>query len=131
MCNERNIRMKNCEKYKTVDAREKAFREYCKYQVCQQCEQVDPSKGIQCLLEWLESEAEDEVDDPLACPFCGGGRTASKAYDDRDDDVYFVACSNCFYSSGFKHGRARAVEAHNRLCRAAIAYSGKNEGKNE
>ena len=28
MCNERNIRMKNCEKYKTVDAREKAFSEY-------------------------------------------------------------------------------------------------------
>ena len=28
MCNERNIRMKNCEKYKTVDEREKALREY-------------------------------------------------------------------------------------------------------
>ena len=53
MGNERNIRMKNCEKYTTVDEREKSFREYCKYQVCQQCLQVDPSKGIRCLLEWL------------------------------------------------------------------------------
>ena len=131
MCNERNIRMKNCEKYTTVAAREKAFREYCKYQVCQKCLQVDPSEGIRCLLEWLEAEAEDEVDDPLAFPFCGGGCTVSKAYYDPDDDVYFVACNNCFYVSGFKHGRARAVEVHNRFCRAVIADSGKNEGKNE
>ena len=124
--------MKNHEKYTTVDEREKAFREYCKYKVCHQCVEVDSEKGVsRCLLEWLEAEAEDEVDDPLACPFCGGSCTASKAYDDRADDVYFVACNNCFCSSGFKHGRARAVEAHNRLCRAAIADSGKNEAENE
>ena len=128
---ERKIGMKNCEKYKTVKEREKAFYEYCVCKVCQKCIKVNPREKVWCLLGWLEAEAEDEVDEPLACPFCGGSCTTSKAYDDRLDDVYFVACNNCFYSSGFNHGRARAVEAHNRLCRAAIADSGKNEGKNE
>lgn len=66
--------MKNCEKYKTVKEREKAFYEYCVCKVCQKCIKVNPREKVWCLLEWLEAEA----DEPVDCPFCGANCSVSE-----------------------------------------------------
>lgn len=106
--------MKNYEKFKTVEERAKAFGEYCKYKVCNQCKDVNPAKAVKCLLEWLEEEFHEEL--PLPCPFCGGTRWSKQ--DQIHNPNKYIVCNRCGYRSPFEFDLDVAIRSHNEICRA-------------
>lgn len=119
--------MKNFEKYRTVEARSKAFGEFCRNTHCGKC----PAhvSGNECEFVWLEFDAADEAAAP--CPFCGclcrprHGRNDSG---DGPENEYWVKCDVCSYVSGTYGDECRAVAAHNRVAKAAAAAGARKEG---
>lgn len=101
--------MKNSEKYKTAEARGKAFRRSCAVtKLTKQCE--DALSCTECQFAWLDLEAEEE--NPLPCPYCG---EECKVHSGTLGE--WVSCS-CGYSSKMIHGGA--VAAHNLVARAVM-----------
>lgn len=121
--------MTNAEKYRTAEARSKAFTKWCAEKQKTAIGKVAKHECSDCPLDehtpccffyWLDLEAEDEK--PLPCPFCGSPCVV----------VYnAVECANkdgCAYrcwQKGF--GADGNVAAHNRFARTAMEAWKKEE----
>lgn len=112
--------MTNAEKYKTTEERFKALNKWCDSGVKQGSSKCLSNGCIKCTLKWLELEAEEE--EPLPCPFCGGGVDVIST-----SDINLVSCAKgCGYYSKGCESTESAIAAHNRVARAVRV--GREEG---
>lgn len=107
--------MKNSEKYKSAEAREKAFLSHCKYRPeCNGCEiraRRNNSPGG-CAFAWLDLEAKEEK--PLPCPYCG---YTIMSVGECGEEQRCVMCADCGYRSQRCNTKDAAIARHNDLCR--------------
>lgn len=106
--------MTNGEKYKSIDDRVYAFRQYCAETECPNCCIKESKDRIgqrdRCILTWLALEFEEK---PLPCPFCGG-KTEIDSTIHYGSYYYFVECKNCHMSSISCLIKDEAIAAWNR-----------------
>ena len=123
--------MTNAEKYRTAEARSKAFTKWCSEKQKTAIGKVAKHECSDCPLDehtpccffyWLDFEAEEEK--PLPCPFCG-----CKSLVGTDHRGFFLCeCSECDYHSQCYTHPYEAIAAHNRVARAVMEAE-KKEGK--
>lgn len=106
----------NLERYKTVEGRAKAFREFCEsHAECAGC--CLRESGFDCKFAWLELEAEEEK--PLPCPICG---SPCLVY----DNVVECSSGECAYTCWRKgYSPEMNIDVHNRVARAVMAMEKK------
>lgn len=109
--------MTNGEKYKGAKERSRAFEAFCDAVDgdCDECPLRFTERGLtyECLLKWLDLEAEDEK--PLPCPFCGGECSID------NNNIVYCRMSGCSYlGGGDGDSREKAISAHNRVARAVM-----------
>ena len=119
--------MKNYERYKTAEERERSYVEYCHRHSndgsCALCPlSTRNGKASVCSLYWLDLEVEEEK--PMNCPFCN-----AECFVETCSEGYGVNCgeSNCYIGKIFK-SKSEAIAAHNSMCKAVAAYK-ESEGK--
>lgn len=101
--------MRNFEKYKTAEEREKAHYKYCCKQPRESC---DIKNCRECSFAWLDLEAEEEK--PMNCPFCGG--EIYLAHDSYGQA--YVGCKNCRYTySNDGKSDDEIIADHNRVAK--------------
>ena len=115
--------MLNQDRYKTVEERVRAFRNYCNPIVGNcgtRCRLSEPDKSggydmLNCFAYWLTLEAKSDIE---PCPFCGYKCVSMES----SIGDFFVGCGRCYYRIGGEKTQAAAISAHNRVCRAVKAY---------
>lgn len=100
--------MKNEEKYKTAEEREKAYKEFCNNN--EDCGHCKANGYNHCHFIWLELEA-DEEQKMLPCPICGCKVFGVKS---TTDDEFKIKCNKCSYMSKTYTTASEAIAAHNR-----------------
>ena len=104
--------MKNEEKYKTAEEREKAFDDFCSKQaLCGNCP-LQKATGARCGYRWLELEA--EAAEALPCPICGGGAYVRSGTDDYGRYWEYVRCLSCGLSTTSESTKGAAVAKWNK-----------------
>ena len=112
--------MLNSQKFKTAEARAKAFIETCAALAWKQCE--DAMSCAECQFAWLDREAEEKL---LPCPFCGA-ETRIEEYMGMDHKPHYrVVCDDCYMQS-CAGSRNDVIEKYNRVARSV---AGKKEEK--
>lgn len=102
--------MKNEEKYKTVQKRQDAFKEFCDRHTCSSC--PAGRKTRMCVLGWLELEFKEEVE-LRKCPFCGG---EAKIIDISSSYIthVWIECPKCLSRTVAFCNKEEAIDAWNR-----------------
>lgn len=102
--------MTNGEKYKTLQERQDAFKEFCQRRVCSSCPATRKSKN--CILGWLELECKGKVE-LSKCPFCGG---EAKIIDFSSSYIthVWIECPKCLSRTVAFCNKEEAITAWNR-----------------
>ena len=115
--------MLNKDKYKTAEARNYAFNEWCFNRDCETCKLKAHNfdGGAGCRFYWLDLEAEEEKLEP--CPFCGGKTHINLGHMKTGVVHYWVDCVSpeCMYRSAHYTDKDAAIAAHNRVALAVMA----------
>lgn len=107
--------MKNSEKYKSAEERDRAFKTWCNEGHNEKKFRCADAGCVGCAFLWLDME--DDMEKILPCPFCGGECVVSS-----HSEGYNVNCSSryCYIGKTFE-SRNEAIAAHNRVARAVMA----------